>query len=57
MMLFLEPLGVQRRYVPHLKGPISGNVELKGQGRDGTFTFCHALVDKAILHLKESKGV
>ena len=38
----LEPLGVQRLYVPHLKGLISGKVELKGQGRGSTITLCHA---------------
>ena len=50
-LVFLEPLGVQRRYVPHLKGLISGKVDLEAQGRDSTFTFCHALWKKAILHL------
>ena len=56
-IVFLEPLGFQRHYVPHFKGLISGNLEPRAQGRDGTFTFCHALVEKAILHLKEAKGV
>ena len=37
-MAFLEPLGVQRRYVPYLKGPISGKVEPKDQGRGSTIT-------------------
>ena len=36
-------LGVQRRYVPHFKGLISGKVELEAQGRDSSFTYCHAL--------------
>ena len=45
-------MGVQRRYVPHLKGLISGKVELKGQGRGSTITLCHAQLKKAILHLK-----
>ena len=44
-------LGVQRRYVPHFKGLISAKVELEAQGRESTFTFCHALWNKAILHL------
>ena len=50
-MVFLERLGDQRRYVPHLKGLISAKVELEDQGRDSTFTFCHALLKKAILLL------
>ena len=41
----------------HFKGLISGNLEPTGQGRDSTFTFCHTLVKKAILLLKEAKGV
>ena len=56
-LIFLEPLGVHRHYVPHLKGLISGNLEPRAQGHDGNFIFCHALVEKAILHLKEAKGV
>ena len=36
---FLEPLGVQRRYVPHFKNLISGKKELEAQGRDSTFTY------------------
>ena len=51
-LVFLEPLGVQRRYVPHFKGLIYAKVDLEAQGRDSTFTICHALVKKAILHLK-----
>ena len=39
--VFLEPLGVQRRYVPHFKAPISGNLDFEAQGRDSTFTFLH----------------
>ncbi len=48
-MVFLEPLGVQRRYVPHFKGLISVKVDLEAQVRDSTFTFCHAQLKKAIL--------
>ena len=48
----MEPLGVLRRYVPHLKGLISGKVEPKDQGRGSTITLCHAHLKKAILHLK-----
>ena len=48
VLVFLEPLGVQRRYVPHFKGLISGKVELEAQGRDSTFTFCHAHLKKAM---------
>ena len=50
-LVFLEPLGVQRRYIPHLKGLISGKVDLEAQGYDSTFTLCHTLVKKVILHL------
>ena len=53
----MELLGVQRRYVPHLKGLISTKVDLEAQGRDSTFTFRHTLLKKAILHLKRAKGV
>ena len=55
-MVFLQPLGVQRRYVPHLKGLISVKVDLEAQERDSTFTFFHAHLTKAILHLKEAKS-
>ena len=51
-LVFLEPLGVQRRYVPDFKGLIYVKVEPEAQGRDSTFTFCHAHLKKAILHLK-----
>ena len=50
----MEPKGVQRRYVPHLKGLISGKVELEAQGRDSTFIICYALLKKAILHYKRA---
>ena len=39
---FFEPIGVQRWHVPHFKGLISAKVDLEAQGRDSTFTFCHA---------------
>ena len=55
-MVFLEPLGVQRRYVPHFKGLISAKVDLEAQGRDSTFTFCHAQLKKAILLHKRAIG-
>ena len=55
-MVFLEPLGVQRHYVPHFKDLISGKVELEAKGRDSTFTFCHALLKKTILHYKIEFG-
>ena len=48
-MVVLEPLGVQRRYVPHFKGLISAKVDLEAQVRESTFTFCHAQLKKAIL--------
>ena len=47
-------VGVKRRYVPHLKGLISGNLVLTA--RDSNFTFCHALLKKAILLLQKGKG-
>ena len=50
----MEPLGVQRRYVHHFEGLISGKVELEAQGRDSTFTFHHALLKKAILEGKRA---
>ena len=40
--VFLEPMGVQRHNVPHFKGLIGAKVDLEVQGRDSTFTFCHA---------------
>ena len=51
-MVFLEPLGVQRRHVLHIEGLIYAKVDIEAQGLDSTFTICHALVKKAILHLK-----
>ena len=48
-LVSLEPLGVQRRNVPHFKGLIYAKVELEAQGRNSTFTFHHALLKKAIL--------
>ena len=53
----MEPLGVQRPYLPHLKGLISAKLGLEAQGRDSTFTFCHAHLKKAILHLKMAKNL
>ena len=35
---------------------ISAKVDLEAQGRDSTFTFCHALLKKAILHHKMALG-
>ena len=49
-LVFFKPLGVQRRYVPHFEGLIYGKAELEAQGCDSTFTLCHALEKKAILH-------
>ena len=54
-MVFLEPQGVQRPYVPHFKGLISAKVDLEAQGRDSTFTFCHTHLKKAILHHTEAR--
>ena len=52
----MEPVGVQRRYVPHFKGLICANLDFEAQGRDSTFTFLHALLEKAILFHKKAKG-
>ena len=49
-------MGVQRRHVPHFKGLIYAKVDLEAQGRDSTFTFCHALLKTAILHHKMAHG-
>ena len=46
----MEPLGVQRRYVPPFKGLVSAKVDLEAQGRDSTFSFSYTLLKKAILH-------
>ena len=43
---------VQEHYVPHLKDLISVKVDLEAQGCDSTFTLCHTLVKKDILHLQ-----
>ena len=51
-LVFLEPLGVQRRHVPHFKGLIYAKAELEAQGTDTTFTICHTLLKKAILLFK-----
>ena len=51
-MVFLEPLEVNRRYVSHFKGLISAKVDLEVQGNGITFTLCHVLLKKAILHHK-----
>ena len=47
-LVFLDQLGVQKRNVPHFKGLIYAKVELEAQGRDSTFTICHALLKIAI---------
>ena len=51
-LVIFEPVGVQRHNVPHFKGLISADSNPRAQGHDGTFTFCHALVKKSILHLE-----
>ena len=51
-LAIFEPVGVQRHNVPHFKGLISADSNPRAQGHDGTFTFCHALVKKSILHLE-----
>ena len=56
-MVFLEPLGVERRYVPHFKGLIYAKVDLEAQGRGITFTSCHTQLKRAILLLEMAKGM
>ena len=53
----MEPLGVQRHTVPHFKGLINAKVDLEAQGRDTTFTLCHAQLRKPILLLEMAKGM
>ena len=43
-IVFLEPLGVQRSYVPHFKDLISDNLEPTAQGRGRTFTLCYTII-------------
>ena len=50
-------MGVQRRNVPHFKGLINAKVDPEAQGRDTTFTLCHAQLRKPILLLEMAKGV
>ena len=45
-------MGAQRHNVPHFKGLIMLYLDFEAQGRGSTFTFCHAHLKKAILHLK-----
>ena len=52
-----DPVGVQKRTVPHFKGLIRGNLEPTAQSYDSSFTLCHALYKKAILHLKMAKSL
>ena len=42
-------MGVQRRTVPHFKGLIMLYLDFEAQGRDSTFTFHHAYLNKAVL--------
>ena len=49
LLAILEPVGVQRRNVPHFKGLIMLNLDFEAQGRGSTFTFCHGHLKKAIL--------
>ena len=50
-------VGVQRRYIPHFKGLISGNLDFEAQGRDSNFTILHTHLKKAILLHKRAKGM
>ena len=44
----------QKRLMKVFKGLISGNLEPTARGRDSTFTFCHALLKKAVLQGKRA---
>ena len=55
-LVFLEPLGVREPNVPYFKGLIIPDLNPKAQERDGTFTFCHTLLKKAILHCRVGKS-
>ena len=52
-VVFLEPVGDQRRTVPHFKSLMNliGNCQAQGSG--GTFFLRYALLKKAILHLNQ----
>ena len=45
-----EPVGVERRYVPHLKALICGYLEPEVQGRGSTFTVCYVLLNIGVFH-------
>ena len=49
-------MGVQRRNGPHFKGLINAKVDLEAQGRDTTFTLCHAQLKTPSLLLEMAKG-
>ena len=51
-LAIIESVGVQRSNVPHFKGLIMLCLDFETQGRDSTFTFCHAHLKKAILLFK-----
>ena len=50
--VFSIGVGVHSRYVSHFKGLICAKVDLETQGHGITFTLCHALLKKGILHHK-----
>ena len=54
-LAIFEPVGVQRRNVPHFKSLIVFYLDFEAQGRDSTFTFHHAHLKKAILLHKIAK--
>ena len=45
-----------QKNVPHFKGLINTKVDLEAQGRDTTFTLCHAQLKTPSLLLKMAKG-
>ena len=51
LLVFLEPPGILEPNVTHFKGLIISDLNPRAQGCDSTFTFCHALLKKAILLL------
>ena len=44
VLFILSFLTVRERNVPHFKGLIISDLSPRAQGRDSTFTFCHALL-------------
>ena len=48
-------VGVQRHNVSHFKALLELYLDFEAQGRESTFTFCHAHLKLAISHLKMAR--